>query len=146
MASLTFATVIHNQYSAMQQGATLTLHVNHLTERMPEEMKVLNNHIYEYKKGVRRMVLHTMNSRYERGAIQRLESQKIDYIVRPVGEGRRINVFFGRPECLNAIRLIADKPLNELTPEEDFILGTMLGYDLCAQCERYCERKLRESV
>ena len=25
----------------------------------------------------------------------------------------------------------------------EFILGTMLGYDLCAQCERYCERKCR---
>ncbi len=33
------------------------------------------------------------------------------------------------------------RPLNQLTPEEDFILGTMLGYDLCAQCERFCERK-----
>lgn len=21
------------------------------------------------------------------------------------------------------------------------ILGAMLGYDICAQCERYCERK-----
>ena len=30
---------------------------------------------------------------------------------------------------------------NQLTPEEDFILGAMLGYDLCAQCERYCKRK-----
>lgn len=28
-----------------------------------------------------------------------------------------------------------------LTPEEDFILGAMLGYDICAQCERYCKRK-----
>ena len=30
-----------------------------------------------------------------------------------------------------------------LSPEEDFILGAMLGYDICAQCERYCERKGR---
>lgn len=33
------------------------------------------------------------------------------------------------------------RPLNQLTPEEDFILGAMLGYDICAQCERYCKRK-----
>ena len=36
---------------------------------------------------------------------------------------------------------MVDKPLNQLTPEEDFILGAMLGYDICAQCERYCARK-----
>ena len=35
------------------------------------------------------------------------------------------------------------KPLNQLTPEEDFILGAMLGYDIRVQCERYCERKCR---
>ena len=40
-----------------------------------------------------------------------------------------------------AIRLIVTRPLNQLTPEEDFILGAMLGYDICAQCERYCKRK-----
>ena len=33
--------------------------------------------------------------------------------------------------------------LDDVTPEEDFILGAMLGYDICAQCERYCERKGR---
>ena len=42
---------------------------------------------------------------------------------------------------MEAIRLIVTRPLNELTPEEDFILGAMLGYDICAQCERYCKRK-----
>ena len=28
-----------------------------------------------------------------------------------------------------------------LTPEEDFILGAMLGYDICQQCKRYCNKK-----
>lgn len=36
------------------------------------------------------------------------------------------------------------RPLNRLTPEEDFILGAMLGYDICAQCKRYCTRKARK--
>ena len=72
----------------------------------PIDLKVLMNHIYEYKKGV-----------------------------------RRLNLFFGKKECLDAIRMIVTKPLCQLTPEEDFILGAMLGYDICAQCERYCERK-----
>jgi hypothetical protein len=44
---------------------------------------------------------------------------------------------------MEAIRLIVTRPLNQLTPEEDFILGAMLGYDICAQCERYCKRKCK---
>ena len=72
--------------------------------------------------------------------IKRLESQGIPYVLQPAGQ-KNLNVYFGRRECLEAIRLIVTRPLNQLTPEEDFILGTMLGYDLCAQCERYCKRK-----
>ncbi len=111
---------------------------------IPIDMKVLMNHIYEYKKGVRRMVLFTCPRKYQEFATCRLQSQHIDYVLQPAGE-RNINVYFGRPECLEAIRLIVTRPLNQLSPEEDFILGTMLGYDLCAQCQRYCERKNRLS-
>lgn len=109
-------------------------------EMTPVDLKVLMNHIYEYKKGVRRMVLYTFNKKYESYAITRLEHQNINYLIQPVGNDR-LNLFFGKPECLNAIRLMVTKPLNKLTPEEDFILGAMLGYDICAQCERYCERR-----
>ena len=109
---------------------------------VPSEMKVLMNHIYEYKKGVRRMILFTCNRRFEQQACHRLCRQSIDYVVQPAGK-ENVNVYFGRRECLDAIRLFVTRPLNELTPEEDFILGAMLGYDICAQCERYCERKGR---
>lgn len=37
---------------------------------VPVDMKVLMNHIYEYKKGVRRMVLFTFNKQYEDVAIR----------------------------------------------------------------------------
>ena len=103
-------------------------------------MKVLMNHIYELHKGVRHMVLFTCNKKYSELAIQRLESQGIPYLLQPAGQ-QNLNVYFGRRECLEAIRLIITRPLNQLMPEEDFILGAMLGYDLCAQCERYCKRK-----
>ena len=86
---------------------------------VPVDMKVLMNHIYEYKKGVRRMVLFTFNKQYEDVAIRRLESQNIKYVIQPVGSDR-LNLYFGREECLNAIRMIATRPLNLLTPEEDF--------------------------
>ena len=71
-----------------------------------------------------------------------MESKGIPYVLQPVGE-QNLNFYFGRRECLEAIRLIITRPLCMLTPEEDFILGAMLGYDICAQCERYCQRKSR---
>lgn len=109
---------------------------------MPSDMKVLMNHIYEYKKGVRQMVLFTFHKRYEDFALNRLRRQGIPFVVQPVGNDR-LNLFFGRRECLEAIKLIVTKPLSQLTPEEDFILGAMLGYDIRVECERYCERKCR---
>ena len=109
----------------------------------PLEMKVLMNHIYEYQKGVRQMVLFTCPKKYEEYATQRLHSHNIEYVLQPAGKNN-LNLYFGRKECLDAIRLIVTRPLNELTPEEDFILGTMLGYDLCAQCQRFCQRKCRK--
>ena len=47
---------------------------------IPGEIKVFLNHIYEYKKGVRNMVLCTLNKCYEPIAVERLESQKICFI------------------------------------------------------------------
>jgi hypothetical protein len=112
---------------------------------LPSEIRVLMNHIYEYKKGVRRMILFTCNRRFEQQACRRLCNQSIDYVLQPAGKDN-VNVYFGRRERLDAIRLFVTRPLNELSPEEDFILGAMLGYDICAQCERYCERcKRRKS-
>ena len=70
------------------------------------DLKVFLNHVYEYKKGVRQMVLYTVNRKYEAFAIARLESQNIDYLVQPVDvilresqrlvEGRTITVRFSR--------------------------------------------------
>ena len=110
------------------------------SRQVPGEIKVLMNHIYEYKKGVRNMILYTLNKNYEEAAIKRLESQNICYVRQDAGE-RSVNLYFGRPECIEAIRLMVDRPLNRLTPEEDFILGALLGYDICKQCKRFCSRK-----
>lgn len=96
------------------------------TQRMDTDMRVLMNHIYEFKKGIRQMVLYTFNMKYEALVKERLQHQNIPYLVHPVGNGR-LNLFFGRKECLDAIRLFVTKPLNQLTPEEDFILGLCWG-------------------
>ena len=86
------------------------------------------------------MVLYTFNRRYLEFAEQRLQRQQIQYVVQPAGRGT-VNLFFGSSECMDAIRLMVTRPLNELSPEEDFMLGAMLGYDIAGQCERYCKRK-----
>lgn len=54
----------------------------------PIEMKVLMNHIYEYQKGVRQMVLYTLNRRYLEYAEQRLQHLQISYVVQPAGRKR----------------------------------------------------------
>ena len=74
------------------------------------------------------MVLYTVNRKYEAFAVARLKSQHIAFVIQPVTENS-INLFFGRAECIRAIRHMVTRPLN------------MLGYDICAQCERYCARK-----
>ena len=111
-------------------------------QSFPAELKVFLNHLYEYKKGVRHMVLYTTSKRYEEFAVTRLDKQHIDYCIQPIG-CNKINLFFGRRECIEVIQSLASRPLNELTPEEDFILGALLGYHLCGQCQRFCKRKAK---
>ena len=38
----------------------------------PTDMKVFLNHVYEFKKGVRQMVLYTMNRKNQEFAVNRL--------------------------------------------------------------------------
>ena len=111
-----------------------------IERKVPGEIRIFLNHVYEFKKGVRNMVLYTMNKEYEAFAIRRLERQNISYLIQEVN-ANKINLFFGKAECMDAIRHIIIRPLNHLTPEEDFILGAMLGYDICQQCKRYCNKK-----
>ena len=74
-----------------------------------------------------------------------LRRKKIAYLVYPLGEGR-INVFFGDDTCIAVIRMFDKHNLFDLTDEEDFILGVMLGYDTAKQCERYLDRKSRTTA
>jgi hypothetical protein len=103
-------------------------------------MKVLTHHIYEYKKGLRHLVLHTLDVSFKPQAELKLQQQGIDYTVRYVTPSK-INLFFGDAECIRIIDAIGNKGLSEFTPEEDFMLGTMLGYDRLQQCIRYLRKK-----
>lgn len=105
------------------------------------DVKVFSHLIYEFEKGVRNLVLYTLSEEYLPLALNKLDHREIEYFVQPVPNKGSVNIFFGRSECLKTLRkFLKERPLNSLSPEEDFILGALLGYDLCRQCERYCKR------
>jgi len=102
------------------------------------EMKMIMHHIYEFSG----LILCTLCKTYADIIIKRLQKQGIGYIIQNVGN-RKVNLYFGKRACLDAVSSFIHKPLNLLTPEEDFMLGTMLGYDITLQCERFCSRKAK---
>ncbi len=101
-------------------------------------MRVFNHHIYEYRKGLRNLILHTISSEFRDKIEQKLNKYEIAYVIYPLKNGN-INVFFGATECVNVITTIGKPNLTEYTPDEDFILGTMLGYDRLQQCRRFLQ-------
>lgn len=107
-------------------------------------IQVLIHHIYEYKKGLRNLVLHTMTSHDQNKAENLLTKKNINYIIQHINK-QKINIFFGKTQCLQIIENFGNKPLCNFSDEEDFILGIMLGYDRTKQCDRYLKRKKMKS-
>ena len=105
-------------------------------------MKVFAHFLYEYKKGLRNLALYTGNLEEKEAIEKKLRRENIDYYIRKIN-GVRMNVFFGDTVCVEMIKQMKFKLLSNLTEEEDFILGIMLGYDRLKQCERYLRRKQR---
>lgn len=103
-------------------------------------MKILIHHIYEYNKGLRSLVLYTMKITEQTKVTEMLEARGISYCFAKINS-ERINLFFGNEVCIKIIKSFGGKSLSEYTDEEDFMLGTMLGYDRVLQCERYVKRK-----
>lgn len=104
------------------------------------EMQVLLHHIYEYKKGLRSLVLHTMSTDEQYKTEELLTRKGICCLLQHVNS-KKTNVFFGKMQCVKIIRSFGKKSLSDFTDEEDFILGIMLGYDRTQQCDRYIKRK-----
>ena len=57
-----------------------------------------------------------------------------------------LNVFFGDKPCVDVIKSFNQPHLSKLNPEQDFILGVLLGYDKTKQCERYLKLKEKEAA
>ncbi len=104
------------------------------------DMQVFTHHLQEYKKGLRTLALHTTKASNRAVIEKRLKRETIDCYIQEVN-GTKINVFFGNSICIEVIKQMNITSLSDLTDEEDFILGTMLGYDRVKQCERYLKRK-----
>lgn len=103
------------------------------------DLRVFHHHIYEYKKGIRNLILTTEKAKYRESIEKRLQNEKIDYVIHEIPNDK-INVYFGEKDCVDVVKTLNPK-LNELTAEQDFILGIMLGYDRVKQCERYLKIK-----
>ncbi|MDO4930548.1 MAG: DUF2023 family protein [Bacteroidales bacterium] len=104
-----------------------------------DSMKLFMHQIYEFRKGVRNLVLCTMCPTCAAILRERLDTLKIDHLTQPVSD-KKVNLYFGDKLCLEAVKTFVHKPLSQLTPAEDFMLGAMLGYDIRQQCKRFCQR------
>lgn len=102
-------------------------------------MKVFLHHIYEYQKGIRNLVLHTLPAIYKDNAELLLQRKNISYFIQMPSKDK-VNIFFGNTDCVNVVKQFCNKPLNELNNEEDFILGILLGYNQIIQCKRFLNR------
>lgn len=103
-------------------------------------MQVFRQLVYEYQKELRDLCLYTCPDSLEEKIKKSLEDHKISHVICPI-KNSKINVFFGKPACLEILRKFSCKELNNLSPEEDFILGMMLGYGKNQQYERFLTRK-----
>lgn len=105
------------------------------------DLKVFHHHIYEFKKGIRTLILTTEKSKHKQAIEQKLKKENIDYVIHDVDKNK-INVFFGEKPCVDVVKTLNPK-LSEHTPQEDFMLGILLGYDKVKQCERYLDFRAR---
>ncbi|NLF84170.1 MAG: DUF2023 family protein [Candidatus Gastranaerophilales bacterium] len=99
-------------------------------------MDVFYHGIYEYKKGLRLLCLVTFKRENRQKAEERLKKEEISYLIHDIGE-EKVNIYFGDQACIEIVKSFNKINLNELSAQEDFILGTMLGYCRKQQCERY---------
>ncbi|TLG75719.1 DUF2023 family protein [Methylocystis sp. B8] len=105
-------------------------------------LRLFHHNIYEYGRGVRGLFLMTVSRQELELVLGKLEAQGIHHFVQELSPAK-VNLFFGRPAFVAVARSFVTRPLNALTVEEDFMLGTLLGYDREQQCRRFLTRSGR---
>jgi len=107
-------------------------------------LRLFHHNVYEYRRGVRALFLMTLTRRELELLLGRLKAQGIHHFVQELSLFKA-NLFFGRPAFVAVARSVVTRPLNTLTAEEDFMLGTLLGYDCEQQCRRFLTRSGRDA-
>lgn len=102
-------------------------------------MELFKNLIYEYQKGMRDLALYTCHSEGVKKYLKFLELTKTPYKIFNLPPNK-CNIFFGNEKCLNILTNFSSTNLNKLTPQEDFILGIMLGYSRNEQYTRFLSK------
>ena len=110
-----------------------------------KQFAILNEQIYGYKHGVRPLVLQTMQIQDKDVIENRLKKDNLNYHLQPTSNNKNLNVFLGDKACVEVAKTFGNTPMSKLSPEQDFILGTLLGYDKTKQCERYLKLKEQEN-
>lgn len=105
------------------------------------ELSVFFHMLYELDKGLRDLALLTTPLDNKEIIEEKLDECGYNYIVEKLKSGF-INVFFGIKEPIEVLKKIGKHSLEEYTPEEDFILGVLLGYNTNKQCKRYLAKKV----
>lgn len=111
-----------------------------MSEQKRNELGVFFHMMYELNKGLRSLALLTTTNENFEIIKDRLSKCNYDYIIENL-KSEYVNVFFGTSECIEVLRKFKKNSLREFSPEEDFILGVLLGYNVQQQCKRYISRK-----
>lgn len=101
-------------------------------------MELFSNLIYEYKKGMRDLALFCCKCQDIEKYTNHLRKTNTQYLV--FNSTAKFNIFFGNPDCLEIIKQFSSDKLDKLTPQEDFILGIMLGYSRNEQYKRFLSK------
>ena len=105
-----------------------------------KELSVFFHMLYELNKGLRNLALLTTTVENRELIEDRLEKCGYECIIEELKSGY-INIFFGIKEPIDVLKKFKKNSLKDFTPEEDFILGILLGYNTNQQCKRYLTRK-----
>lgn len=105
------------------------------------ELDLFIHMIYELDKGVRVLSLLTTSFDNEDVIKEKLEESGYEYMIEHLNN-KMINVYFGISESIKVVKSFKKSSLTHLSPEEDFILGILLGYNTEKQCLRYLSRKI----
>ena len=111
-----------------------------MSEQKRNELGVFFHMMYELNKGLRSLALLTTTTENFEIIKERLDRCSYEYILENLKSGY-VNIFFGTKECIEVLKKFKKNSLRDFSPEEDFILGVLLGYNVQQQCKRYINRK-----